>query len=549
MMQPYDFTWIFGVGMVAAFADAFGIGANDVANSFATSVSSGSLTLAQACIIACFTEFLGALLLGAGVSDTIKSGIVSTEYFTEMPEMFMFGMLCALIGSATWVLIASRLGWPVSTTHSIVGAVCGIGIAGFGGNAVDWSWNGIIQIVVSWFISPIFAGIVAAIIYLITKYAVLRQVDSVKWGLRLVPLYIFITVTIIVLYICFKAPGAASSGLGIGEQLGIAFGCGVACGIIGYYFLCPWLRRKVVNREKLYFYHIPIIHWVPKRPTLDEVDLERTESNSTAVRSGNESKQETEITEKEAEADSKSAANVGCEDVSAEDVPAEQEQKPKDWKSKLSKGKDRVLDVALAGVRKDVRNIGNSKLAAMHAAAELYEDDAEYLFSFLQVLTAIVASFAHGSNDVANAVGPLSAIYEVWQTATISSEKVPVPIWVLAYGGAAIDLGLATMGWRLMRSLGNNITYITPSRGFAAELGAALTVLTCSQLNIPVSTTHCIAGATAAVGLCNGNFRAVNWKMLALCMLGWILTLPCAGLVAGLWFAFATYGPSFVYLR
>lgn len=545
-MQAYDFTWIFGVGMVVAFADAYGIGANDVANSFATSVSSGSLTLVQACIIACFTEFLGALLLGASVSDTIKEGIVSVDNFVETPEMLMMGMMCALIGSATWVLIATRFGWPVSTTHAIVGAVCGVGIAAFGGNSIDWSWDGIISIVASWFISPIAAGAVASIFYLSAKYAVLRQVDSVKWGLRLVPVYVFITVTIAIFYIVFKSPGAKEGHLSLSSTIGIAFGCGGGLALYAWIFFCPWLRRKVVDREALRFYHIPIIYWVSKKPRVDELVAQEKADAAASVNDEGKLEQEDEAASNKSTQQHEKTCTCSCNDKAA--AFDEEKAEPVDTRPLHIRAKDKVLGVLLHGIRQDVRNIGNSKLASMHAAAELYEDDAEYLFSFLQVLTAIVASFAHGSNDVSNAMGPLSSIYNIWSTGIVS-EKAPVPIWVLVYGGAAIDIGLATMGYRLMRSMGNNITYITPTRGFAAELGAALTVLTCSQIGVPVSTTHCITGATAAVGLCNGNLRAVNWKMLGQTMFGWVMTLPCAGLVAGLLFAFAAYGPSFVYLR
>ncbi|KAI8138499.1 phosphate transporter [Fennellomyces sp. T-0311] len=544
MMVPFDFTWIFGVGMVVAFMDAYGIGANDVANSFASSISSGSLSLVQACIAACFTEFLGALLLGSGVADTIKSGIIDIELFRETPEMLMMGMMCALIGSATWVLTATRFGLPVSTTHSIIGAICGFGIAGFGGGAVDWSWNGIIQIVVSWFLSPVLAGAIAAIIYMITKYAVLRQVDSVKWGLRLVPVYFFFTVTIAVFYICFKAPGAADAGLEIGHILGIAFGCGGAIGIYMGVFLCPWLKRLVIDRENVRWYHIPVIYWVPKQPSLEEgleaarKELEEAAANDTLPKADDEEKVTGDrISEKLA---------------TAEDIPessnTEAEQPKKTIRERMFAIKERVLAVLLHGIRQDVRNLNNDKLKKMHAAAEMYDDDVEFMFSYLQILTALVASFAHGSNDVSNAVGPLASIFDIWQNAEVRDEA-NVPIWVLAYGGVAIDIGLATMGYRLMRALGNNITRLTPSRGFSAELGAALTVLTASQLNLPVSTTHCIVGATVGVGLCNGNLRAVNWKMLALTMSGWVITLPAAGLVSGLVYAFCAYGPSFVYLR
>ncbi|KAI7856354.1 phosphate transporter [Circinella umbellata] len=549
-MNPLDFTWIFGVGMVVAFIDAYGIGANDVANSFASSISSGSLSLIQAVIIACFTEFLGALLLGSGVTKTIKSGIIDIDLFAETPEMLMMGMMCALIGSSTWVLTATRFGWPVSTTHSIIGAICGFGIAGFGGSAVDWTWDGIIQIVVSWFLSPALAGVIAAIIYTITKYAVLRRVDSVKWGLRLVPVYFFFTVTIAVFYICFKAPGA-SGVLPIEHIIAIAFGCGGAIGIYMALFLCPWLKRVVVDREDVKWYHIPIIWWVPKQRTIEEGleaarrELEEAQANQQIPKADDEEKVAGEpISEKLASAEGHSEPSFTAVNDESKSI----QEPTKTFRERAFQIKERVMAVLLHGIRQDVRNLSNDKLSKMHQAAEMYDDDVEFMFSYLQILTAIVASFAHGSNDVSNAVGPLATIFDIWQKGTVGGES-PVPVWVLVYGGIAIDIGLATMGYRLMRALGNNITRLTPSRGFSVELGAALTVLTASQLELPVSSTHCIVGATVGVGLCNGSLRAINWKMLGFTFLGWVCTLPVAGVISGLIYAFCAYGPSFVYLR
>ncbi|KAI8318952.1 phosphate transporter, partial [Martensiomyces pterosporus] len=217
MMQVHDFTWIFALGIVASFADAFGIGANDVANSFASSVSSGSLTLVQACIIAVFTEFLGAFLLGSNTSETIKGGILSVKVFAPQPELLMLGMLCAVAGSATWVIFASKKGMPVSTTHSIVGAVMGVGIAGFGGGAINWGYSGVAKIVTSWFISPVAAGIVTSIIYLPTKYFVLQHPNSLERGIKAIPIYFFITSLIGAFYIIYKgAPGTKAAKLQTG---------------------------------------------------------------------------------------------------------------------------------------------------------------------------------------------------------------------------------------------------------------------------------------------------------------------------------------------
>ncbi|KAJ1969511.1 hypothetical protein H4R34_006156, partial [Dimargaris verticillata] len=204
----------------------------------------------------------------------------------------------------------------------------------------------------------------------------------------------------------------------------------------------------------------------------------------------------------------------------------------------------RARAALLHGILKDVRNLNNPKLRNVHQAAAKFDDNTEYLFSFLQVVTAMLMSFAHGSNDVANAAGPLASIYGIWKSGAVdTSGEVEVPKWILAAAGGSIVLGLLMYGYRVMRKMGNNITYLTPSRGFSAELASALTVLTCSKIGIPVSTTQVATGAIAAVGLCNGNIRAVNWKMLGWCFLSWVLTLPIAGLISGLVFGFGAHAP------
>ncbi|ORZ25278.1 phosphate transporter [Absidia repens] len=539
MMQPGDYTWIFGFGMVFAFMDAYRIGANDVSNAFATSISSGSLTLIQASIIACFTEFLGALLLGSGTSETIKGGILSVSNFVEQPEMLMLAMLCAVFGSAVWVVFASNRGWPVSTTHSIVGAICGVGIAAFGGDSLKWEWGGISSIITSWFLSPIAAGIVAAILYTITKYTVLRRADSFNWGLRLVPVYFFFTTAINAFYIIYKgAPGTDAAKLSVGVIIGISFGIGAFFALFAWFFFVPWVRRRVKHHEDLRWYHVFITPFLSKRPTLQQADTEM-HAPTAAVSEGDDDKSlvDEKITNK----------NDQAESIETNEQQKDGENPAAPPSSKFAQLKAKAINAAMHGLRQDVRNLSSEHLKKVHAAATLYDDDAEYLFSFLQILTACMASFAHGSNDVANAVGPLASIFDIWQTAVVDvGGKVAVPIWILAYGGAAIDLGLLTLGYKVMRKMGNNITYFTPSRGFCAELGAALTVLTCSKLGLPVSTTHCITGATAGVGLCNGNLGAVNWKMIGWCFFSWVITLPAAGLMAGLLFAFGSNAPNLV---
>ncbi|KAI8322130.1 phosphate transporter [Martensiomyces pterosporus] len=431
-------------------------------------------------------------------------------------------------GSATWVIFASKKGMPVSTTHSIVGAVMGVGIAGFGGGAINWGYSGVAKIVTSWFISPVAAGIVTSIIYLPTKYFVLQHPNSLERGIKAIPIYFFITSLIGAFYIIYKgAPGTKAAKLQIGTIVGISLGVAAGVTAFAWFFFVKWLRRRIIEKEDIRWYHLPIIHFVKHRPAPPPPAEIPGELETGAG---------LEIQEKMVATSKQSESSETTTDVPASSEPAE--------KSRLTAIVQRAKHLVLRGVKKDVRNLENENLANVHQAAQKFDDDTEYLFSFLQVITACLASFSHGSNDVANAAGPISSIYDIWKTAQVDeSGKAEVPMWILAMAGVAIDLGLLTYGYHVMRKLGNGVTYLSPSRGFSAELGTSLTVLTASKIGLPVSTTHCITGAITAIGLCNGNFRALNWKMLAWCFLSWIVTLPVAGLLAGLVFAFGAHAP------
>jgi sodium-dependent phosphate transporter len=271
----------------------------------------------------------------------------------------------------------------------------------------------------------------------------------------------------------------------------------------------------------LRWYHIPIIRCVGPRHGKSASSEENGKANQTG---------ELIITE----GDSKTKRENG-EDV-IEKEPEDLNLPTRVWR--------KFVRLAMHGLNKSVPDYKHDENEEMHSKAVKYDDDVEYLYSFLQVVTATFASFAHGSNDVANAIGPLSVVYGIWDTGKADvSGKTPVPLWILAYGGLAIDAGLLLYGYHVMRSLGNRITYHSPSRGFSMELGASLTVVTASKIGLPISTTHCITGATIGVGLCNGSLGALNWPLIAWCFFSWILTLPVAGTIAGVVFAFAANAP------
>ncbi|KAF9275646.1 Na+/Pi symporter [Linnemannia elongata] len=514
MMEVGDYTFLFGIGIFFAFMDAFGIGANDVANAFATSVGSGSITLAQALIIACFCEFGGAFFLGANTTETIKGGIVDPKMYAAAPELLMLTMVCALIGSSTWVLFASSRGWPVSTTHAIVGAITGAGISAFGASGVKW--DGITKIVLSWVISPVAAGFVCSLFFLFTKHVVLKHDDSFRRGLIAIPAYFGVAIMINVFYIIFKgAPDSKLKSAAIGIPVGIAVGVGFAVFLWCLFFLSPFLRRKIQDGEDLKWFHLFYIPFVGKRekPAVHNEEISQTNGEKLAADS----------------------IDSGDAQANPSLVALEKEEH---WILK------KLKSTIFAGLYKDIESKEDSNINAVHDHATKFDSDTERLFSAVQVITACFTSFAHGSNDVANAIGPLATIYYIWQNANIDVAKAPVPTWILVFGGIAIDLGLMTYGYHVMKTLGNKVTYMSPTRGFSAEMGTSITILTCSKLSLPVSSTHCITGATTAIGLLSGGgIKSLNWRLLLGVFAGWIATLPAAGLVSGFIFAFVSRSP------
>jgi PiT family inorganic phosphate transporter len=375
---------------------AWNIGANDVANAMGTSVGSGALTLRQAVVVAAVFEFGGAVLVGGHVTSTIKGGILSPELFSDTPEIFMFGMAAALLGAAIWLLVATMFGLPVSTTHSIVGAVVGFGIITVGWGNVNWGTMA--SIVLSWVVSPLCGGLLAFLTFtFISRKIILADSPydaTVRWAPYLVAVVGF-TLSLSILYKGLK-------NLNLDLPFTVA---GPACLAIGG----VWLKRR-------------------HRPA------------------------------------------------------------------------------------------GFSVVAV------------ERLFAGLQVITACYVAFAHGANDVANAIGPLAGILQVYQDGTLAA-KAPVPIWILAMGGVGIVVGLGTYGYKVIMTIGHQITSMTPTRGFSAEFGAATTVLAASRLGLPISTTHTLVGAVIGVGFARG-LAALNLRVIRNIVTSWIITIPAAGLIS-----------------
>ena len=400
------------IGCVCGFFMAWGIGANDVANAMGTSVGARALTLWQAVLVACVFEFAGAYLAGGEVTSTIRKGIIDAGVMSDNPELLVYGMIASLLAAGIWLLIASYFGWPVSTTHSIVGAIVGFAAVGIGFDAVKWGKVG--SIVASWVVSPVMAGTISFLLFTSVKRLILQTSDPFMSAKRYVPFYMFLAGFVVSMVTFLKG--------------------------------------------------------------LKHVGLSFTTSESIA------------------------------------------------WSLVFA------LVISLLGTLM-LQRIDNTKKEKNGAIF----DGVERIFAVLMVFTACAMAFAHGSNDVANAIGPLAAIVSVVQSGGEIASKSLLPPWVLLIGASGIVIGLGTLGYRVMMTVGRAITELTPSRGFAAELAAAGTVVVASGTGLPISTTHTLVGAVLGVGLARG-IGAINLGVVGKIILSWIVTLPVGACLSILFF-------------
>lgn len=396
---------------------AWGIGANDVANAMATSVGSKALTIKQAIFVAAIFEFAGAVLAGGQVTKTIRKGIVDADVISGSPDLLLYGMLASLLAAGLWLLIASRNGWPVSTTHSIVGAIVGFAMVGIGMEAVKWEKVGFI--VASWVISPALAGTFSYLLFKSVQKLILNRDDPLLYAKRYVPFYIFLAGFMIALVTMFKGLKHVGLELSTMESYGFAVLAGLGVMALG---ILAIRRIKIDPKADKHFHY----------------------------------------------------ANV------------------------------------------------------------------EKVFGVLMIVTACGMAFAHGSNDVANAIGPVAAVVGIVESGGEVASKSTLPMWVLMLGGVGIVLGLAMYGRKVIATVGKNITELTPSRGFAAELAAATTVVIASGTGIPVSTTHTLVGAVLGVGLARG-MAALNLTVIRNIFMSWVITLP-AGAILSIMFFFMLKG-------
>lgn len=579
MAALQQYSWLIAIITIAFCFSAFGNGGNDVANAYATSIAARTMKLWQAGILSMVTEFVGAVALGAGVTNTIKNKIMDLDRFKSKPETLILVMTCAEIGSAAWLNIANRLGFPVSTTHTIVGALVGTGIASR--SQISWGWTSgsVSQIAASWLIAPLLSASFAAILFLTLKFSVLERQDSFKWAMRLIPFYLAFTGGILALFIVVELPTAPSlEEFGEGNIVGIVLGTFAGVLAISYVFFMPYFHRRLVLQDaRIQAWHIPLgpLLWKEDPPLYWPGNKGNPEGPVTKdhyrnARLDTTSPPESPSLPSEEDKSNPAPDPVSVSDlVSAPSVPVssalergeghlasrrrKQHVEPKE--RFLGPTKDlpiykpaRLWSWAkylfLQGVTRDVTSHESAHLENTHRLAKQYDNKVEHLWTYAQVASAIMMSIAHGSNDVANAVGPWVAAYHTYEAGVVQS-KSPTPIWILVVAGFLLGFGFWVVGWRIVASLGNKITQMSPTRGFSIELGAAITVLLASRLSLPVSTTHCLTGATMGVSLMNFNLGATNWRQLLWIFSGWVLTLPIAGLISGLLTVMALNTPHF----
>lgn len=462
--------------LVIGFYMLWNIGANDVANAIGTSVGSGSLSMKKAIVVAALFEFLGASFFGGHVSKTIQSGLIDSTDFITDPNTIIIGMISALLATSICLQGANLKGWPISTTHAIVGAIVGFGVVAGGMDAINWGVIG--SVASSWVISPIISAITAFCFFKIVQKFILFARYPVLATKRLFPFFVFI--------VTFTFFTTILMGRFEGDYAYIwAFSISAAVGLIAYVFIQFWRPSSSDEHEEL------------------SVHQQKLDSLQEALK------------------------NLKLAQLFASQYESDEFQKLVDKTKTLTR---------------EVRKKTNIRSPLTHDYNVV-----EKLVSYLQILSACCVAFGHGANDVANAVGPIAAVFKILFDPQNLTKATNIPFWLLVFGGLGIVVGLATFGWRVIETIGKKITELTPTRGFCAEFGAAATILVASKLGLPISTTHCLVGAVLGVGFARG-LAALNLTMIKDIGLSWLVTVPSsAALSMGIFFVVDLVAKQFGY--
>jgi sodium-dependent phosphate transporter len=540
-------------------------------------------------------EMVGAITVGARTADTIKNGIIPNDAFKGDAGVQMLAFTCALAGASIWVMWCTRHSAHVSSSYSLISSVAGVGVAVAGASKVQWGWNkgkGLGAIFAGLGMAPAASACFGAIIFMLIKTTVHLRKNPVPWAIWTAPFFFLIAGTICTLSIVYKG----SPNLGLNKKPAwyvatVTVSCGVGLALLSFLIFVPYLYARVVKRDHtVRWYHMfqgPLLF---RRPAPEGVEAARVPDYA-VVQHHDEDEVKPELKKSDSSDDDITPADH-------EKGVVVTEERQLSYKELMQQGQDRfharlrtkkgplgwamrylhenkiqtgeiyekknliitakripamIVVGALYGVNYDIHAAQTGihgtpegrRMERVYSHAPKYANEVEHTYSFVQVLTACTASFAHGANDIGNAVGPWAVIYSAWNTGNAAKSRAPVPIWQLAVLSATLSLGLVTYGYNIMKVMGNKITYHSPSRGCSMEMGAALTVLIFSQYSLPVSTSMCITGATVGVGLCNGTIKAVNWQRVGLLVFSWIMTIPIAGTIGGLAMGIVLNAPHF----
>ena len=457
------------LALVISFYMAWNIGANDVANAMGTSVGSGALTLKWAILVAALMEFAGAFLVGSHVTNTVRKGIIDPVVFTGDPNSYIYGMMAALLAAGTWLNIASYNGWPVSTTHSIVGSVLGFGIVFSGFSSIHW--DTVSRIAASWVVSPLLSGTISFLIFCLLRRMIFYSKTPVQAAKKITPFLVFFVLGILTLVMVFKGLKNLHLDLTLEHALILAS----LVGLLGALISVPLINRiKPSKTEEKQGDHVD--PKVEKSMQKVVMHLRRIKESTTG-----------ELTD--------------------------EVTKILDGSEKISNQLEKYTHI---------KHVSSDYLTV------------EKIFVYLQILSACFVAFAHGANDVANAIGPLAGILSAIKSGVIEMQA-QVPLLVLLLGGLGIVVGLATWGWRVIETIGKCITELTPTRGFAAEFGAAITIVLASKLALPVSTTHTLVGAVLGVGLARG-LNSLNLSTIRDIAISWVITIPAGAAITVVFF-------------
>jgi solute carrier family 20 (sodium-dependent phosphate transporter) len=577
-----SYLWIVIVGGIIGFIAAMGIGSNDTANSFASSLGAESLTVKQAVIIALFCEAGGAIILGSHVTDTIRKGITDYECFVDNPVILMFGAMSVLLSVGIWLFIASYFEMPVSTTHTVVGGMIGMTMAIGGVDCVNWYEpsdsfpfvGGVAGIIVSWIISPVFSALFAMMFFAIIRSAVLRHPDSFERGIKSFPVFVGVTVVLNIFLIIYKgAKGIGLDDIELWVALVSAFGGGIGVALIMIpllKFIKEGVLKSIIKQdEKKQKKAIEMVELGKIKnsednnnnmvyvDSIDNLSDKLCESKNTQNGDGEE---DVEGVGNDGDVEGvgnkleNSTGSISTNDIISRDGLNKNQMclnekelcdcsKEACMRSKYCRALTKSLNYE---VHTDLKK--DAAVQAIHDNAEKFDKKAEEAFKSLQVFTAVFDSFSHGANDVANAIGPFAAIYVIYKNRGVLTEDSELgsdAYWILALGGAGIIVGLVLYGYKIMRAIGVKMCAITPTRGVSIELASATVVIIGSRLGIPLSTTHCQVGATLGVAALEDlkTCKGINCALVGKTILGWILTLLVAGCTSALLVSYSVYAP------